>query len=86
MHGANTVKKNMYYVIVITSKAWYYVHAFRRNETARRVVKAVQTGIEGTLYQFLAFGFENLDSSVRHVTSKKRGTAFIHNVYNLVHN
>jgi hypothetical protein len=62
----------MCHIIVSTSKNWCCIHAFRRIETARHDVTAVQTGTEDTLFQFLVFVFENLDSSERDVTRKKR--------------
>jgi hypothetical protein len=58
--------------IVSTSKAWYYMYAFRRSKTARHDVSAVQSVVEGTFFFFLVFGSENLDYSERDFTSKTR--------------
>ena len=60
----------MYHSIVSTSKARYNMYAYRGSKTARHDVSAVQSVVEGTFFQFLIFGSENLDYSERDFTSK----------------
>jgi hypothetical protein len=69
--------------IVSTSKAWYYVYAFRRSKTARHDVSAVQSVVEGTFFRF-SYLVPKISILLNATSQARQGTDFIHN--NVVHN
>jgi len=71
--------------IVSTSKAWYYMYAFRRSKTKWHDVSVVQSVVEGTFFSFW-YLVPKISILLNATLQARQGTDFIHNVYNVVHN